>query len=385
MRIVFLETVQNFGGARISTVELAARLSEKHEILILDTYGSCQPFVDFVAEKGIDLTIAMPRSAPFIIGSSANKLKTLYNLIRFIPHWFKLRLNVHKIIKNFNADQVIVNNSKVLSLLVFFRKKHFKTILFARGWFIPKQIRPKDKLLYKLLVDKYVCVAEATRQAIYAGGFATLENIYVVHNAIAPERLPQQVAIINDSVECVKILHSAGFLPAKGIHISIEIAKILKDKGFKFKLIVTGLIYKGHVSKSYYNRILKTIKEYDLSDVVIIVENNPNVIPYFRACDILIHPSATEGLPRVVMEGMALKKPVIANAVGGVTDYILHNFTGFISNYNNLNDYVNYIELLANDKNLYNRIADNAYSLIINSFNEKMQVESFDNLFLSKL
>lgn len=385
MRIVFLETVQNLGGARISTVELASRLAEKHEILILDTYGSCKPFVEFVAKKKLALAVAMPRLTPFMISGSASKFIRLYNLIRFIPHWFQLRLRVHKIIKNFNADLVIVNNSKVLSLLLFFINRQFKIMLFARGWFLPKQVKTKDGFLYKSLVDKFVCVSEATRQVIYASGLAPLENIYVVHNAIEPERLSKEVADIENSDGCVKILHAAGFLPDKGIHISIEIAKILKEKGFKFKLIITGLIYKGHASQTYYNHILKLIKDYELIDLVLIVVNNSNIVPYFRACDILIHPSATEGLPRVIMESMALKKPVIANAVGGVTDYILHNFTGFIANYNNVNDYVNYIELLSEDKILYDTIVDNSYELITSAFNEKMQVKSFDNLFQNSL
>ena len=384
MKIVFLEMVQDFGGARISTVELAARLSTDHEVLILDTYGSCKPFVNTVNDKKINLSIAMPRQAPFIINGSANKLHNLVNLVKFFPHWIILRSKVQKIISEFDADQVIINNSKVLSLLFLFRNKNFKTILFARGWFLPKQINLKDYFLYKLLVDKYVCVAEATRQAIYAGKLAALENIYVVHNAINPDELPQAVAEIDNSDGSLKILHSGGFLPDKGIHISIEVAKVLKSKGVKFKLIITGLIYKGAASSNYYKHILNLIKVYALDDQVLIVENNPNVIPYFRACDILIHPSSTEGLPRVIMESMVLKKPVIANAVGGVTDYILHKFTGLITNFNSVDEYVNYIELLAKDKELYNFLTDNAFKLIKNSFNEDMQKDSFNNIFKTK-
>lgn len=380
MKIVFLEIIQNFGGARISTAELASRLSKEHDVLILDAYGTCKPFIDFAAEKGINMAIAMPRETPFIISGSANKLVNILNLLKFVPHWFKLRKRVQRIIREYNADQVIVNNSKALSLLLSSGNKKFKTILFARGWFLPAQISRKDHWLYKNLVDRYVCVAEATRQAIYAGKLTALENIYVVHNAINEAELPAAIANI-DHEGGVKILHSGGFLPDKGIHISIEIAKVLRDRGFKFKLIITGLVYKGPASARYHDHILNLIKEYGLGEQVLIVENNPNVIPYFRACDILIHPSATEGLPRVVMEAMALKKPVIANAVGGVTDYILHNFTGFITNFNNVNDYVRYIELLASDSDVYRSITSNAFELIASSFNERVQIESFNDLF----
>jgi glycosyltransferase involved in cell wall biosynthesis len=384
MKIIFLETVQDYGGARISTVELAARLKQKHEVLILDTYGSCLPFVEAVKDKGVGLEIAMPRENAFIISASKSKLKNILNFIAFIPHWFRLRLKVLEVIKEFNADYVIVNNSKVLSLLLTLNKRKYKIGLFARGWFLPKQILPKDRFLYKLLVDKYICVAEATRQAIYASELASLENIFVVHNAINIDSLPTKIATLANSENVFKILHSGGFLQDKGIHVSIEIAKILKEKGFSFKLIITGLVYKGKVSQDYYNYILSLIERYSLEDCVVIIKDKSNVIDYFRLCDIVIHPSASEGLPRVIMEAMALKKPVIANAVGGVTDFILNNYTGFLTNFNNIDDYVRHIELLAKDKGIYKIISENAYELLIRSYDVDSQIESFIKVFNKK-
>ena len=51
-KIVFLEAVQDYGGARISAVELAERLSKKHKVTIIDFYGSCTPFLDNVTKRG---------------------------------------------------------------------------------------------------------------------------------------------------------------------------------------------------------------------------------------------------------------------------------------------------------------------------------------------
>jgi len=60
----------------------------------------------------------------------------------------------------------------------------------------------------------------------------------------------------------------------------------------------------------------------------------PRVIPkYMRAADILVHPSLTDGIPRVTQEALAAGTPVLARDVGdvaAVTDNTFHTDTEFI-------------------------------------------------------
>ena len=98
--------------------------------------------------------------------------------------------------------------------------------------------------------------------------------------------------------------------------------------------------------------------------------------------DVLIHPSATEGLPRVVMEAMALGKPVVGNPVGGMTDYILHGFTGFLANYNSVKDYVDYCCELEKNKDLYGFMSKNASQLIERCYTVHNQLNQFSKIVL---
>lgn len=382
-KIIFLEAVQDYGGARISTVELAERLQIHYDVFLVDFYGSCSPFVTDAERRGLHLSIIKKRLRPRIVNTSKNYFLKLFNLLSFLPHFFLMRIRVQNLIRQIDPDFIIVNNSKVLSTLVLYRKKKFKVVLFARGWFLPKQISKADKFLFKRLVDKYVCVSNSTRQAIYAGGMTTLDNLFVVHNAISESKLTKEVAQIEKNSQTTVILHSAGFLKDKGQLVSIEMARILKKKGINFKLILAGLVYVGNESKAFYDEIIGLINYHQLGDVVEIVLNKPNVISYFNACDLLIHPSETEGLPRVLMEAMILRKPVIANAVGGVTDYILHGHTGFLTRHNSASDYAYFVEKLIDDNNLYQNISSNAYQLIKNGFTEQNQIESLQRVFES--
>src|SRR5581483_2521713 len=51
---------------------------------------------------------------------------------------------------------------------------------------------------------------------------------------------------------------------------------------------------------------------------------------WIQACDLVVNPSLTEGMPNVVLEAMALGSPVIATSVGGVPDLIDHMQSGLL-------------------------------------------------------
>lgn len=380
MKIIFLEAVQEYGGAQMATLELASRLSACHEVLLVDCYGSCRPFLEAVHQKGLQISIIQPRSEPYIIFKYSGVIRNLIRALRYIPHWMLLRAKVDQLFSEFKPELVVVYNTKVLSLLKSKKNSSYKSVYYAHGWYIPKQLSKITRFCLKQRVNKILCISEATRQALYANNVHPLDEMYVVHNAIDENLLPTSVADIPESEGCFKILHSGAFIPDKGIHISVEIAKTLRDRGIHFKLIIAGLVYHGAISEKYYSEIEKMIADYGLGDSVILVRDKSNVIDYFRACDIVIHPSATEGLPLVVMEAMVLKKPVIANAVGGITDLILHGFTGILPQYNNVNEYADHIIQLKDDKALYDKIAGNAYSLIKCGFDVKNQAETFNRL-----
>lgn len=382
-RVVFLEAVQDYGGARISTVELAERLSVKHDVTMLDFYGSCNAFLADTTRRNIKLEIIDKREVPFIINTSKSFIFKLINYFLFLPHWYKMRRETIKRIALINPDFIIINNFKVLSALMFFPNKKFKTLFFARGWFIPSQISKIQNIMLKKWVDKYLCVSQATKNALFAGGLTSLENLYVVPNAINETKLSKEKADITKGANTTLILHAGGFLKDKGQLVSLETAKVLKKNGVNFKMLLVGIIYKDSESKPFYHQVKEIITKYHLENHVEIILNKPNVISYFNACDILIHPSETEGLPRVIMEAMILRKPTIANAVGGVTDYILNGYTGFLPHHNSHKDYAKYIEALIENKDLYNQISNNAYDLVNKTYTEQNQLDCLFRVFES--
>lgn len=380
MKIVFLENVIDFGGARKSTIELASNLSINNDVYIVDVHGTCQPFVDACNNSDVKLEILLKQDNQVILANSRNIFTRLVQYIKFFLVTIRARKKLKSIFEQISPDYVIINNTKVLPLL-FKNKSTAKVVLFARGWFLPQQINRRDKFLYSKLVDRYCCVSEATRHALIASGLASLSNTFVVHNSINLSKLQQvEPAQIHARPGEIKVLVSGGFLPSKGLHVAVEVAKVLKDRSFPFKMIITGIVYNSRTSKAYYDKILKLIETYNIADSIQMEVGRSSVLQYFKAADVFMHASDTEGLPRVIMEAMACRLPVIANAVGGVTDYILNGYTGILTRHNNVEDYVNAIIDLFKETSFRDSLIDNAYQLITTCYHSDQQIDAFQKM-----
>lgn len=382
MKIAFLSRVFIFGGAEMSTVELAIRLSKIHEVQFFDIYGNTNIYLDTLKTNKLNFEVLLKTRSPFIVNKYSNKLANLYRYLFYIYKWFEINQKVKSTLKLYNPDVVIVYDRLSLSYLFSLNNKKYQVIYFIRTWSIAKQIPRITRYLLKRCVDKLICVSEATRHALYGAGIAPLESLFVVHNVINLDFRSLNEKIIIPKNEVVNILHSGGFLPSKGQHIALMSAKILKERNIKFNMIFCGLIYPGNgeKSKKYYEELNEYVEKNKIEENVTFVTGKSNILNYMNNSDILIFPSSSEGLPRTVIEAMILGKPVVANPVGGVTDLIMDRYTGFLTRYNDPVDYANYIQRLIEDKNLYNQIVKNAKEFIGTINDERIQIEKLNGL-----
>lgn len=387
MKVLFLEAVQNFGGARKSTIELASGLQTNGvECLIVDFWGSCEAFVNEVKKKDLDIKFLDSRDTPVIL-SDSNRVKQIKKYFNYLFLWMKYRRKIKEIINQFKPDLIIVNNVKTLSILK--KSPQYKIVFFARGWFLPMTMSRINKMFIRSKVDIFTGVSQATRHAIFAGNFTKLENIYVVQNSfdfrtVASVREKNKGLTPwykeNENRE-FKILHCGGFLESKGQLLLIDIAKELICKNIKFKFIIVGIVYEGQASEKFFEKFSTLVKQSGLSEKFDFILNKPNALKYFDQCDILVHPTYTEGLPRVAMESMAFGKPVVGNAVGGMTDYIINQFSGYLTNFNHVEEYVTSIIELYQDKAKYKYMSENSIEIIEKSFNSQNQIKDFMKIF----
>lgn len=108
--------------------------------------------------------------------------------------------------------------------------------------------------------------------------------------------------------------------------------------------------------------------------------NHDDLPAYLNELKLLVVPSYTEGLPNIILEAMACGTPVLATSVGSIPDIIKNKETGFIMANNSPDCIANNIIDALNHPNL-EQIAQNAYSVVSETFTFEKAVTAFRELF----
>lgn len=161
----------------------------------------------------------------------------------------------------------------------------------------------------------------------------------------------------------IKIVSVGRFVWEKNYEMAINvIAKMQKKYPLKLILIGDGPL------KEKYERIID--------------ENNSNVeihswmsqekfVPLVRNCDIYIQTSSSEGLPRTLLEAMALKLPVITTNVGAIEGVVRNYDNGILIVQDDPNELEKSLSHLIENLTLRQELAENAYLDVLNNYEWK--------------
>jgi glycosyltransferase involved in cell wall biosynthesis len=111
----------------------------------------------------------------------------------------------------------------------------------------------------------------------------------------------------------------------KGQLLLIEAARLLAERGTKFELVLAG-------DGEMRGEIEALVAKYKLTSVVRITGwiSSDEVRAEILAARALVLPSFAEGLPVVIMEAMALRRPAISTFVAGIPELIQHGEHGWL-------------------------------------------------------
>ena len=142
---------------------------------------------------------------------------------------------------------------------------------------------------------------------------------------------------------------------------------ILKLKKIKPNIKV-GIAGKGPEFELLKSKII----QYNLASNVKLLGYVNNIVDYYNSGKIFVLTSKTEGLPRTVIESMACGIPCVASNVGDMEDVIDNDINGYlIQNYSHLDEFVEKIKLLLNNKDIYDNISNKAVTKIRDKYSYK--------------
>ena len=160
-----------------------------------------------------------------------------------------------------------------------------------------------------------------------------------------------------DIINTIKIVSVGRFHSDKGYDRLIKACANLNQK-YNITLTIIG----GGELKNFY---IDLAKELNFNDNLILFDwlSQEEFQQYVIKSDIYVQSSILEGLPRTILEAMALKMPIVTTNIGVITDVIEHNYNGLVIEKDSVNALESSIEELINNQEKREYLAKNGYKV----------------------
>ena len=183
--------------------------------------------------------------------------------------------------------------------------------------------------------------------------FDVNKEITVVPNFVDLKKFRTQLNRCNEDNQGYKIItHVSNFRPVKNVRGVIDFFEKLSSK-IKSKLKLIGEGPELEVVRDIVER--KKIKN------VYFLGNTQQVERELCHSDLFILPSKTESFGLSALEAMASKNVIISSNVGGLPEVNIHNHTGFLTDYNNIDQMVEFAQTILNNDRMLNDFKENAF------------------------
>lgn len=122
------------------------------------------------------------------------------------------------------------------------------------------------------------------------------------------------------------------------------------------------------------------ISKLGINDMFILTGFQEDIYKFYPLIDVLFLPSIYEGLPMVLLEGMAFKKAVISMDVGSINELVT-NETGLLIQAGNYKEFIDKLEKIKSNEDIAKRYALNGYKFVQKKYNIKCYVKNIESIY----
>jgi len=199
------------------------------------------------------------------------------------------------------------------------------------------------------------------------------KDIEVIHNFIdsdlykpvCNEQFREHIAPDNERI----LIHTSNFRQVKRVSDTIKILEIVK-KEIPTKLILIG----DGPDRSECERLTRELK---LENDVKFLGKQDGLENLLSVADIFLMPSQSESFGLSALEAMSCGVPVISSSVGGLPELIVHNKTGYIAEFGDVDRMAKYTLELLKKKKKYNSFSKNSRERAEKVFEKKLIVPQY--------
>lgn len=328
---------------------------------------------------------------PVKIDRKISPLKNLKNIIK-----------ISKIIKKINPDIVHVHTpvasvigriaSKIAGVknIIYtahgfyfhegMNKKQYKLFFNIEKWigrFCTDYIFTQSKEDFQLAKDNKFLKSSKSKNYLHISNGIDIDNRFNIDNfkESLKKDIREHLKIENDSLIITFI---GRMVKEKGILDLLEAIDIVSSD-YKVDLIAMGSVVESERDQTLNSYIEKNDKKN-----VHFIGRVSNVEDYLYTSNVFILPSYREGMPRSIIEAMAMKNAIIATDIRGSREEVIDGFNGFLVDASSPKQIAESITTLIENNELLKTMQSNSLLEVKQKYNEEVvvqkQIEIFDKI-----
>lgn len=234
------------------------------------------------------------------------------------------------------------------------------------------------------ITDKIIALTQQEKKDHLHFLIASEDKFSVVHSGINLDRFS------NLSVNSADMKRKLGI--SKGNLVVGTAGRLTHVKGHRYLIEAAGEIVDVRPDTTFVflgdGKLLNELK--NMASRLGIEENvkflgwRPDVAEIISTFDIFVLPSLNEGMGRVLIEAMALGKPIVASDVGGIPDLVVDSKNGYLVPVGDVEALVARIRELLDDSGKREKMGKNGKSRSVN-YSSDLMVKKIDRLYQAAL
>lgn len=231
-------------------------------------------------------------------------------------------------------------------------------------------------------VNKFIVLSEALRRALIERHKIPPEKIVRIYNGIElKEYNPDLKEVRSKKLEVRRELGLKNDVPVIG-----AIGRLVWQKGFEYLIQAIPKVIEVFPETRFLivgegplkDKLKVKSEKLKVKDNIIFTGFRSDIKEILASIDLLVMPSLLEGLPMVLLEGMAMAKPIVATRIDGVTEVLENGKMGLLVPAKNPHALAEAILKVLNNKTKADLLGQNARKMVEEKFSVEKMVEQIE-------
>jgi len=388
-KIIHIITRLDKGGSAETSLQTVSLLNrKKYEVFLAHGLSLESNMSD--SEKEVlarDLCLAKIKGVDVIpIPSLVRRLSLKNDLFAFI--------SIYRLIKRIKPHIVHTHTSKagmlgrlaacLARVPIIIHTPHGHVFHSYYGYMMTKIIVFAERIL-SLMTDKITALTDRERDEHLEQGVASIEKYVIIHSGVRLQQIMNTRIDVERGKKEFNIPQNSNVIgvvgrlvPVKGHTYLVSAAKRIIEE---FDNTVFLFVGDGYLE----SRLERQAESLGVRKNIIFTGWREDVVAVLDLFDLLVLPSLNEGMGKVLIEGMALGKPIVASSVGGIIDLVKNGDNGILVPPGDSEALEEAILRLIRNKKLAQKLGKNGKAKVYPEYDTRVMVRQIEDLYDSLL